>query len=449
MPTKDERISELRKALTVSGTGQYLVPEDLEPLIRENLLELSPLTAMIPNVVADGHIHEVVRRTATGGTARFEGELTAASYGQSTYGRRTTTVKRVRAHGQVSDFNVSAAKSFTDVLADEIDAATEDVADLFEFAGIWAHSDELTMAGDAYQCSGVYAYILYDAASTCVIDCGADAITLTDLDEALNITKNKYRNLRTAKWVWLMSPAIISKISGLESRISRDVPTIDYEGKFTMKTYDGVPMLPSGFVTPSTTSPTGLAAATGTASGGSLADGTYYYGVAAITIYGEQKATTGVSAAVSGGGGAGSVTLTWTADGDAQLYAIYRTGAGEADAAANYDLIDITAGASYSSDGTPTFDIATYTELGTLSANTTVHPLASTDEIIFLIALDTNQGLSRPVLSPTLGDPISDLIHYVPLTETTDSYQFRLKSYHCYQVPWGAVHACLRRCRKA
>lgn len=80
-------ISELRKALTSTGSGQYLIPEDMERLIRQQLFTHSPLVSMLPLVKAAGNVHTVVKRTA-GHTAWAFGETAAASYGQSTYARR-------------------------------------------------------------------------------------------------------------------------------------------------------------------------------------------------------------------------------------------------------------------------------------------------------------------------------------------------------------------------
>uniref|UniRef100_A0A6M3IDA1 Uncharacterized protein n=1 Tax=viral metagenome TaxID=1070528 RepID=A0A6M3IDA1_9ZZZZ len=70
------------------------------------------------------------------------------------------------------------------------------------------------------------------------------------------------------------------------------------------------------------------AAATGTAatSGGSMADGTYYYVITAVNSYGETVAGTesdGVE--ISGGAGAGKITLSWTAISGATSYKIYRS----------------------------------------------------------------------------------------------------------------------------
>lgn len=88
--------SELRKALTASN-GTALHPEDLEPVIRANLLTKSPLMAQMPLIKASGLTHTVVRRTANIAAA-FEGDTAAPSYSQSSYARRNVTVKVLRAH---------------------------------------------------------------------------------------------------------------------------------------------------------------------------------------------------------------------------------------------------------------------------------------------------------------------------------------------------------------
>lgn len=436
--------SQLKKALTASSaSGTALIPEDLEPMIRANLLELSPLTSMVPLVRADGNIHRVVRRTAHNAGAWFEGEMTDASYNQSTYARRSVEVKILRTHGQASDFMVSAARSFTDVLADEIESATEGLADLFEFSTIWGHSDDLTFTGDAYQYSGLYSWLLEDAAATNIVDLDG-TVTLTAMDNLLDITMNKYRNVRDMQWLWLMSPQMNSKVTGLQVLIRRAVQTIKFEGGFEMETYRGVPILRTGFTRPADTLV--LTSATETGAGGTigLGDGVYRYKVAAISLFGEQIAgamqTATVTAATHD-----TVELVWPATASAKSFAIYRTLAGEADADANYDLIDIVAGKTYGGTGDVTGNVVGYSDDGSQTPVTNVHPNAASDEGIFLVGLGQRQGLSRPVLTPTIGEPMDALVNYVPLVETTDSVQFRLKSYHTAQVPWGSLHGMIRR----
>jgi len=67
---------------------------------------------------------------------------------------------------------------------------------------------------------------------------------------------------------------------------------------------------------------TGVGAAAGT-SGGSLADGAYYYVVTAVDPYGENKKSAEVCGVIVGGGGNGKVTVTWSALAGASKYRVY------------------------------------------------------------------------------------------------------------------------------
>ena len=61
-------------------------------------------------------------------------------------------------------------------------------------------------------------------------------------------------------------------------------------------------------------------------SGGSMADGSYYYVITAVTPNGETgKGIESAVATISGGGGSGSVDLSWTAVPFAASYKVYRT----------------------------------------------------------------------------------------------------------------------------
>jgi len=445
--------TELRKALATSGSGQYLVAEDLEPLIRDYLWYLSPLTERVPLVRASGHIHKVDRRTAVN-RAWFEGESSDPSYSQSTYDRRQVEVKILRVSGKVTDFQQSASRSFVDALAEEIDAATGAFADVIEYATIWGMSDDLSnhsFTGDPYQYTGLYGWLMEDntdptAASSTIYDANDNGaagatVTLSMLDQLYARTVGKYRNFMRDPYVWLMSQAMIDKVSGLQTRIQREVPQVEFEGGMVMTTYKGIPIIPSQFCAPgSSASPTGVSAAA--VSGGSLDDDTYYYRVAAITLYGEQIASTEVSATTSGTHN--TVRLTWTADSNAKLYAIYK---GTATGDNNLGLLDIIAAKSYDSDGKVTGNVTSYDDDGSITSTLTIQPLDSGEEVVYLVNLGTKYGLSRPVLIPTKGDPVDNLLHYEEIPVATDEHAFRLKSYHTVQVPRGESCAVLRRAK--
>jgi len=442
-------VTQLRKALATTGSGQYIVPEDLEPAIRDYLWYLSPLTERIPSVRADGHIHEVVRRTAVN-SGWFEGESTDPSYSQSTYARRQVQIKIMRESGKVSGFQQSASRSFVDAIAQEIDTAVMSLADLFEFSAMYGMSTDMTtydITGDTYQYTGLYGWLIEDALTNNVRDANANGaagvtITLGALDKMYAQTVGKYRNFQRDPYMWLMSQDMIDKVSGLQTRVTRDIQSIEYEGGFVMSTYKNIPMLPSQFCAPgSAASPTSF---TATASGGgSLDDDTYYYRVAAITLYGEQIAAAEQNATTAGT--QSTVTLAWTAVTGAKLYAIYK---GTTTGDNNLELLDIIPAKTYSATGAVSTNVATYDDDGTITETAAIQPLDSAEETIWLVNLGTNYGLSRPVLVQALdGTPVSELIKFYEIPVASDEYGFRVQSYHAVQVPRGESSCVLRRAK--
>jgi hypothetical protein len=109
--------------------------------------------------------------------------------------------------------------------------------------------------------------------------------------------------------------------------------------------------------------PSNLAAAAA-ASGGTLADATYYYSVTAFNANGETKWSTQDSDTVAGGGGSGSVVLTWDAVAGAKAYGIYGRAA---TGAAKRHLITILA------EDTPT-----WTDTGAYAESTVAEPGSNT-----------------------------------------------------------------------
>ncbi len=95
--------------------------------------------------------------------------------------------------------------------------------------------------------------------------------------------------------------------------------------------------------------------ATPLATGGTLADATYYYKIVAIYSTGDSLPSAEANAVVTGGGGSGSVSLSWTAVDNVTGYKIFR-----GDATGNETLLD-TVGVvtTYNDDGSKTPDGST------------------------------------------------------------------------------------------
>ena len=447
---RDKRFgaTELSKALATTGSGQYLVPEDLEPAIRDYLWYLSPLTERIQLVRADGHLHKVARRTAVN-RGWFEGESTVPNYSQGTYDQRQVEVKIIRTSGKVTDFMQSASRTFVDAVAEEIESAVMALADVFEYSAMYGISDDLTtydLTGDAYQYTGLYGWLIEDALTNNVRDANSNAVagatvTLTMLDQMYATTIGKYRNFMRDPYIWLMSQDMNDKVSGLQTRVTRESPSLEFEGGFVMQLYKNIPILPSQFCAPgSSASPAGLAATE--AAGGSLADDQYFYRVAAITLYGEQAAAAEVNATTSATDN--TVTLSWTAATGAKEYAIYK---GTTTGDDNLELLDIIAATTYTVTGSIDTDVTTYDDDGTITSTAAIQPLDLAEETVWLVNLGKTYGISRPVLIPSLGTPVDNLVRYAEIPVATDEHAFRLKAYSTIQVPRGESSCVLRRAK--
>lgn len=111
--------------------------------------------------------------------------------------------------------------------------------------------------------------------------------------------------------------------------------------------------------------------------GGSLPDGTRYYVVTAIDPYGETKKSAEVSATITGGGGAGKVTVSWTAVTGATGYRVY------------FGTISETEGTYFETAGTSYVDTGA---AGTLGSPPTGAP-------VFFVTRQVNYNFSAPRFS--------------------------------------------------
>lgn len=439
-------MDELNKALTTAtSSGAALLPEDLEPAIVEYLGRQMPLFSMLPKRTATSKTHEYTVRTAVP-DAWFEGELTPANAAASSYERRSVQLKIARVWGGVSGFQQRMSEQFVNALATEIEGSVEGLAELMEYAVLWGNDT------DTKQYDGIEAFIINDSTAQKTIGNGGNVndvngvITLSDLDDMLDAVETG-RGTTNDNKVIIASPQMISKITGLQTKIQRTVQQIEFEGGFRMATYRGIPMVPSGFVRPAgtTTSPDVTATA---AAGGSLADDTYYYRIASVTRYGEQLVGGEDSATTATTNN--SVALSWTADSNAVLYKIYRGTTAGAD---NLELLDVIAAKSYDSAGTVSGNVTSYTDDGTKTPVSSVKPLdpvsSVVEETLFVVNLDPRRGAHLVGNMSPLGERLDTFVSYVPLAVTRSSFDYMIESFHALVVPQPTLHAVARRVRVA
>ena len=187
------------------------------------------------------------------------------------------------------------------------------------------------------------------------------------------------------------------------------------------------------------TFPTGLSATA--ASGGSLADGTYYYRISAIDSNGiESIASMNANATTDSGAGNSTVNLSWTASSDAASYNIYRTTTEGSYGASSLLASGVTT-TTYSDDGSVTlsagspksiYSFKMYVRKGTAEA-TPKPPILHNNEV--LIAYVNVPAGTTAITNDNIHTSVWDLTELlflnfrsIPTDYPSDAYSFRFNA---------------------
>lgn len=333
---------------------------------------------------------------------------------------------------------------WVNALQESVETSVEGLANTIEWLLLYGDKD-----ADSYQFDGVMSEILGDSTAKGSILTGGNvydlnaAFTLTHLDKMLDRAKG-YRGGNSDSHLILASRDMISRISGLQTRISREVPMVEYEGGFVMSTYRGVPILPTDIVQPagSTTSPQVSAAA---AAGGSLADDEWFYTISSVTLAGEQAPNATPDSATTATTN-NSVDLTWTADANAKLYYIWR---GTTATVADMRLLAVIPAKTYDSVGNLSTNTAAWSDEGTLTPNSAVAPL-DVGENIFVVNIDRGErGMKMLGAVSPLGDPIDEYFTYTPLATTNSAFRFMIEGFIAAKIPYPTSLVVARRAKLA
>jgi hypothetical protein len=435
-------MSILTKALKITTNGgDNLTAEDLAPAIYEYLGKVSPLFSMLPKVQANGITHSFMRRTAIP-RAEFAGELTEPNFQASTYARQSADLKIMRISGGVSGFQQAVSEEFVNALDSEITGSLEGLAETLEWSVLYAN------AADVKQFNGIEAYVQNSAVANKSTAAGGSVldvdgvITLSHLDSMLDAVSG-YRMARSDQYAWLATPEMISKVSGLQTRINREVQSSDYEGGFRLATYRGVPIIQTGYLSPAatTTSPT-VAATVG--AGGSLAAGTYHYAISSITIAGEQLVGTSdsdVSATTNN-----TIALAWTADPNALLYKVWR---GTSAAADDLQLLTTIPALTYDGTGAVSGMVASYSDTGTITPTAAIHPLTTGEQSIWLINLNAERGYNLTGMLSPLGEKTREFFKFIPLATRKSALEYMIEGFLAGYTAYPELNLVARRVKMA
>lgn len=431
---------QLNKALaSVAGNpNAFADAKDIHPMIYNILLDELPLWKIMGTERAQGPVHQY-RVRATLPEAWVEGELANPNFQSATHTVREAHLKIVRSWGGVSSFMQRTTERWLNALEESIKTSVEGLANTLEFLIMYGNR-----GADQYQPNGLFAeMIAHSIASQSLLNGGNiydvnAAFTLSHLDRMIDRAQ-AHRSGRSDRYIAVMSREMISRVSALQTRVTRDVPTVAFDGGFEMVSYRNIGLMPSDVVSPkgTTTSPTPTAAA---AAGGSLPDGTYYYYVASVTLEGEQKPGSVVSAAAAAPNS--TINLTWTADPAAKLYHIYR---GTTTGPDNASLLAVIAAKTYDANGNVTGNVTSFSDTGALTPKSAIKPL-NVGETIWLVNVDPGErGVKMLGAVSPLGDPIDDFFTYTPLATINAAFRFMIEGFVAPKIPYPDTIVVARR----
>ena len=449
-----ENRSLIKKALdSATNVGEALIPQKLEQVITNTIVQLSPEIALMGTEFDNQKLHEFNRVSSlpSAGGAMGEGAVTPTR--RSTFQRANVTLKVVRRKGAVTNFLQDSSAKYVDASAAEMENHL--IAHVYD---IIYYSYNGNKDANTYEFDGWDKFI-----STNRINNHSAPATLKFLDDMLD------RNIRYAgvkhKKALVMSPEMLSRISQLLTNVRNlqnvgagGLTQVEVEGGWRLMAYRGVPIIESTATRPIAQMTT--VTATPATSGGSLADDTYYFSVAPVTYKGEQLASAEVNAVVSGGGGAGKVTLSFTkfsgSNNDALSYRVY---GGTTTGLSNHTLLKVSPAFTYDGTGTITGDVTSIviTSLTPGSDCTTAMqadiPLQAVgginEELVYLIDLDKYQGIGKMPYTNTAGSRFGGLVTINPLAITDDDIPFLIKSYCAIADAFEATSVVQRGLRTA
>lgn len=446
------RDSLIGKALTAAtGSGEALIREQLERVITNTAVRLSPVVSILDVKYKKGKFSDFNRLTALPSPGSAMGEGATTPERQASYARVSIEKKIMRRKPSVTDFLADTADDDFDAIGQEIQHHIYTKTLDLEFYVIYGNKDSNQFEHDGWMTT----------TSTNFQDFGSSGQVLTDLkilDDMIDETRR--RQNAEHRLALLMTPQMNSKTGRLQTNIRLNVPTDkDQELKgigsgFRLENYRQIPIIELNAMRPNDADPgnvIGAVTPSTSTSGGSIAADTYFFSVTPLGYDGEQLASAQASQVTSGS--TSTITLDWTAVPNAIQYYIFAT---TTTGITNHKLVAIISAFTYDGSGTITGDnnqIVFTTNPTVARVEVPAHmqnnaPFVKTagvvPEVVMLIDLDRFQGQGGYDYTNPSGAEIGGLISVEPLAKTDAKRPFLLTTHGC-MIPAFEATCSVRR----
>lgn len=228
-------MADIERALStsVASTGAYLLPEVVDPVIRDYVAKATPVLSVVTRVNWPTQTYWIRKRSALP-TAAFStdgGSLPSAS--SSTYAKVAKTVKYLYTRGEVTGPLIAAAGGVVNALQEEIRVHSGVIAERLATAICVGDGTEDSNAGIVGIKNQVNTSTPGDEGGTTT---ASGALTLAMIDKALDDTKGEGDVIMTSR-------AVRRKINALLQGQQRFLDRVEVGAGFRVLSYDGVPIV--------------------------------------------------------------------------------------------------------------------------------------------------------------------------------------------------------------
>lgn len=228
-------MADIERALStsVASTGAYLLPEVVDPVIRDYVAKATPVLSVVTRVNWPTQTYWIRKRTALP-TAAFStdgGSLPSAS--SSSYDKVAKTVKYLYTRGEVTGPLIAAAGGVVNALQEEIRVHSGVIAERLATAICVGDGTEDSNAGIVGIKNQVNTSTPGDEGGTTT---ASGALTLAMIDKALDDTKGEADVIMTSR-------AVRRKINALLQGQQRFLDRVEVGAGFRVLSYDGVPIV--------------------------------------------------------------------------------------------------------------------------------------------------------------------------------------------------------------
>lgn len=228
-------MADIERALStsVASTGAYLLPEVVDPVIRDYVVKATPVLSVVTRVNWPTQTYWIRKRTALP-TAAFStdgGSLPSAS--SSSYAKVAKTVKYLYTRGEVTGPLIAAAGGVVNALQEEIRVHSGVIAERLATAICVGDGTEDSNAGIVGIKNQVNTSTPGDEGGTTT---ASGALTLAMIDKALDDTKGEADVIMTSR-------AVRRKINALLQGQQRFLDRVEVGAGFRVLSYDGVPIV--------------------------------------------------------------------------------------------------------------------------------------------------------------------------------------------------------------